>query len=218
MGGIDDIRIGKSGYAYIVDSEGNVVMHPHREKILQNYMANPAVRLALEKGDGVTDFINDEDIFILAAFSRIKTTGWGVVVRQPVSESYAYAKEMIQLLTVVFLVSLFCALGLGIILAWQLSKPVTALAEGAKKVAEGQMDVQIPVKRQDEIGELAAAFNEMTKKLKLQMEESERAHGQVLQSQKQLAQSEKMAGIGQLAAGLAHEIYNPLNVISGFTE
>lgn len=218
MGGIERIRIGKTGYAYIVDASGNVIVHPHKERLLENLSDNPAVSGLLTKREGIIEFTNKDEVRILAAFAKIEETGWGVVVRQPTEESYAAAESNLFFLVIVFICSLLAALALGIYLARKISDPVTALAVGVKRVAAGDLGTKIQVETADEIGQLALAFNDMTGKLKLHMEEIDRAHSEVLKTQKQLLQSEKMAAIGQLAAGLAHEIYNPLNVISGFTE
>ncbi len=218
MGGIERIRIGKTGYAYIVDSLGNVIVHPHKERLLENFLDNPAVSGLFDRKEGIIEFTNKDDVRVLAAFARIEETGWGVVVRQPTEESYAFAEQNLSFLVAVFLLSLAAALALGVYLARRISGPVTALMEGVNKVAAGDLDARMAVSSADEIGQLAGAFNDMTVKLRGHMEEVERAHAEVLKTQKQLMQSEKMAAIGQLAAGLAHEIYNPLNVISGFTE
>ncbi|MBI4057632.1 MAG: HAMP domain-containing protein [Elusimicrobia bacterium] len=218
MGGIEGIRIGKSGYAYIVDGKGSIIVHPQRERLLENLSANPPVQELLKKREGTIGFLNQEGVQVLAAFAPIQETGWGVVVRQPTSESYAYADQILFFLTAIFFLSLICAICLGILLAWQIAKPVTALAEGVRQVSEGNLDTRIPVISHDEVGILASTFNEMTQKLKRHMKEIDQAHSQVLEAQRQLAQSEKMAAIGQLAAGLAHEINNPLNIISGFAE
>ncbi len=218
MGGIEKIRIGKTGYAYIVDSSGNAIVHPQKERLLENFSDNPAVSGLLNQKDGIVEFTNKDDVRILAAFARIEETGWGVVVRQPTEESYAVAEQNLFFLVVVFIFSLLAALVLGVYLARKISGPVTVLLEGVNQVAAGDLGTKIMVETGDEIGQLALAFNDMTGKLKLHMEEIDKAHSEVLKTQKQLLQSEKMAAIGQLAAGLAHEIYNPLNVISGFTE
>ena len=218
MGGIEKIRIGKTGYAYIVDAAGNIIVHPQKERLLENFSDNPAVSGLLTEKEGITEFTNKDDVRILAAFARIEETGWGVVVRQPTEESYTLAEQNFLFLVIVFLGSLAAALAFGVYLARKISNPVTALLDGVNKVAGGDLDTRIPVKTGDEIGQLAAAFNDMTGKLRAHIDEIDRAHSEVLKTQKQLLQSEKMAAIGQLAAGLAHEIYNPLNVISGFTE
>ena len=218
LGGIEKIRIGKTGYAYIVDSDGNAIVHPQKERLLENFKDNPAVAALLTGKEGIVEFTNKEEIRILAAFARIEETGWGVVVRQPTEESYAAAEQNLFFLAAVFILSLAAALALGIYLARRIAGPVTALMEGVRQVAAGDLAAKIPADSDDEIGQLALSFNDMTDKLRAHMAEVEKAHGEVLRTQKQLLQSEKMAAIGQLAAGLAHEIYNPLNVISGFTE
>ena len=83
------------------------------------------------------------------------------------------------------------------------TKPVEAVAEAARQVADGRLDVVVPVDRADEVGQLAVAFNQMTSALRERQDLLAR-----------LAAAEKRAEIGHLAAGLAHEIKNPLNALS----
>jgi signal transduction histidine kinase len=80
--------------------------------------------------------------------------------------------------------------------------PVARLHEGAARIAAGDLDARIDVATPDEFGSLARQFNAMTASLR--------------QHQERLVQSEKLAGIGRLAAGVAHEINNPLAVILGY--
>jgi hypothetical protein len=97
------------------------------------------------------------------------------------------------------------ALGLAamLVLTHNATRPLDALADGAAQVAEGRLDVTVPVDRDDEIGRLASTFNYMTEKLRERQELEVR-----------LAGAEKRAEIGHLASGLAHEIKNPLNALS----
>lgn len=86
---------------------------------------------------------------------------------------------------------------------WRFTRPIKELSIAARKVAGGDFEVQVSADRADEMGTLAAAFNEMTAKL-----------GRARELEAQLHQAEKGAVVGRLAAAIAHEIRNPLNYIN----
>jgi two-component system NtrC family sensor kinase len=82
-------------------------------------------------------------------------------------------------------------------------KPVRQLVKATKIVADGNLDYKIIKLRNDELGTLGQAFNEMT--------------GKLVTSQRQLHQSDKLASIGRLTAGIAHEINNPLTGVLSYS-
>jgi len=93
--------------------------------------------------------------------------------------------------------------------------PVRLLQRGVRRVARGRFDYQIELKTGDEMQALAEAFNDMTTRLSATYADLER---QVQERSKQLVRSERLAGVGFLAAGVAHEINNPLASIAFCSE
>jgi two-component system NtrC family sensor kinase len=91
-----------------------------------------------------------------------------------------------------------------LLLRHMVGRPVRLLVEGTRRLTASDVDHPIPVPSRDELGELATAFNATTRKL---------AH-----AHRQLVESEKLASVGRLAAGVAHEINNPLTGILTYAE
>jgi signal transduction histidine kinase len=86
---------------------------------------------------------------------------------------------------------------------------------GIKNMAKGELNTRIDLGRGDELSELGQAFNQMAIDLKRAQEQLIREGEIKLELERNLRQSEKLATIGQLASGLAHEIGTPLNIIAG---
>jgi two-component system, NtrC family, nitrogen regulation sensor histidine kinase NtrY len=112
-------------------------------------------------------------------------------------------KELVLLQRQIWKTAALVALGallVGLLVSWwvsrRITRPVEELANGAREVASGRWDTQIDVKGSDEIGQLADAFNNMTRTLAAQKEK--------------LVQTERVAAWRELARRLAHELRNPL--------
>ena len=116
------------------------------------------------------------------------------------------------------------AVMLSLIVRRGVVRPVRALVEGTRRVGEGDLAYRLPIGSRDEIGVLAASFNQMTDSLQKTQEEldalvqtlerrvEDRTH-ELRSAQAQLVQTEKLASLGKLSASIAHEINNPLSGI-----
>jgi two-component system NtrC family sensor kinase len=99
-----------------------------------------------------------------------------------------------------------------------ITHPISQLMVGIDRLAKGNLNTQIDVKSGDELSELAKAFNQMAVDLKEAQKRIIEEAETKLELERSLRQSEKLAIIGQLASGLAHEIGTPLNIIGGRAE
>jgi len=98
------------------------------------------------------------------------------------------------------------------------SRPIKQLIERIRAVGEGRWEKRIEIEGSNEISSLAAEFNQMCQRLQDLYGRLVREQRERLALERSLRQSDKLASIGQLAAGLAHEIGTPLNIIGGRAE
>lgn len=104
------------------------------------------------------------------------------------------------------------------ILVGKVTLPLRELRDHVEAVGLGDFSRRATVHSQDECGELARVFNQMTENLKNSREQLETTVDTLKSTQAQLIQSEKLSGIGGFIAGVAHELNNPLTSVMGFAE
>ncbi len=101
---------------------------------------------------------------------------------------------------------LLVGVGGAALLARRITKPLEKLVDGTVKISKGDFSQAIAIDTDDEIGDLAKSFNEMSQQLQLTRRRMEAAN-------RRLVQSEKLASIGRISASIAHEIRNPLTSV-----
>jgi adenylate cyclase len=170
---VSRIRIGKAGYAYVVDPAGTLVAHPNISMVLRktNLSSLPAVSSALAnrantlQGDSATITESLEGRQVLTAYAIVNPLDWFVFVELPVAEAFAPLYDsiwragllLVAALTLAFLASLF--------LARRMAVPIQALRRGAALIGSGDLGQRISIKTGDELEALADQFNDMAGKL-----------------------------------------------------
>jgi signal transduction histidine kinase len=159
------------------------------------------------------------------------STPWGfrVIVAQPAGEAFAPSARMRAESLLWIAIGALAALGAGLVLARTISQPLTRLARGAELVAKGDFSVRLAVEGRDELADVSESFNRMCAEIEAREREirnwNEELRARVddktdelRQAQNALLESRKIAAMAALAAGVAHEINNPLTGVIGLTQ
>ena len=97
-------------------------------------------------------------------------------------------------------------------------RPVADLTQGLERVGAGEAGATVPIRREDELGRVAEAFNRMTARLEDTRRQWSRRPPARWSSMRRLRQTESLAVAGKLCSSMAHEVGTPLNIIAGRAE
>jgi signal transduction histidine kinase len=162
---------------------------------------------------------------------REREVGWMSVIL-PSNYIVSTMATSRNIFSLIFSLGTVATIVLGYLLAQSIARPILQLRAVSQSVAGGELEQSTNIQRSDEIGELANAFDTMTVRLKERTDEAARLYAETVQrntelaeinqrlqtTQAQLVQSEKLASVGQLTAGIVHDVKNPLAVIKGVAE
>ncbi|MDD4954582.1 MAG: ATP-binding protein [Candidatus Omnitrophica bacterium] len=168
-------------------------------------------------------------------YKDYKGLGWILLIEHETKEIFSPVSRLRNLLIIILIGGTLVNIVIGLYISRAISEPVKKLTIAAKEIGEGKLDTRIAATSRDELGFLAASFNEMAENLKksttsienLNKEVSERkkaeeylrnTYEELKKIQNHLIQAEKLHAMGLLAGGLAHEVKNPLAVIMQGTD
>ena len=223
--------------AAVIDSNGFLIAHSNLKEIYKPDAKLPddvlKILLQNDAKTGGGEITLDTGERVLGAFAEVSDLGWVVYIQRSISVAYQASSEMLTRTWRMMLIVTVFVLFLGYAVSLVITQPIQALREAAIKLGEGDFDylpdLSMP---NDEIGELAHTFMQMSESLKVKtaeimsakvelerlnrsLENRVEARTRELKSaQDELIKKERLAAIGQMASVVGHEIRNPLAVIN----
>jgi signal transduction histidine kinase/HPt (histidine-containing phosphotransfer) domain-containing protein len=230
------IKVGTTGSAYVVDSQGRLIAHPDLWPVLRQtdlggleQVRSALLGAASAESGQVADDLDGRRV--LSTHAPVPTLGWRVFVELPIKEAYAsiYASILRSALLLVGLLG--CAIFAALLLSRRMTIPIQALTRGAARIGRGDLAQRLEIRTGDELEALGEQFNQMAARLS---ESYATLEGKVAERTAELAQArdqaleehaeaERARDAAELAnetksrflAVVSHELRTPLNGVIG---
>jgi diguanylate cyclase (GGDEF)-like protein/PAS domain S-box-containing protein len=172
----EKVKLGKTGYAFLIDNNGMVIAHPESEKIgepVENEFSKDLI-YRLQQGEeihhGTAAYsYRGNDRFM--AYSIIPGTDWVLSVAQDLGEINEAARFILMSILLITILCAAIAAYIGLKFSKTMTKPIEQLISAMKRAEQGDLSSQCSYERNDEFGQLSSSFNNMISKLNCSYEE-----------------------------------------------
>jgi adenylate cyclase len=171
------IRIGRTGYAMVVDDSGHLIAHPDISLVLRGRTGSVdfgRIKHLVGITSGGAVITGERGNPVVALSVHAPDIGWTVIAMQPVLEAFASIRAALWRSSLLIAFGVLTALALAYWRAHRMSGPIEQLEEGVERIGSGQFDHRIKISSRDELEQLAVRFNEMASELAISQQKSAR--------------------------------------------
>ena len=196
--------------AQTIISIGETAGLPNISYLDQSPLFHDILKNVRDGETGVERFITTKGRDYLVSYQSVPSRLWSVMVLTPFYESLSDIIPLDQFF-LIFIATFILIIIFTFYIGKKFTDPVKDVVTGTQIIASGDFTYRIRTNLHDELGELAMSFNKMAEYL-------QNTYQDLKSTSAQLAQSAKLAAVGELAAGVAHELNQPLMVIRGHAQ
>ena len=181
--------IGKRGYVFVIDEEGEIVYHPQQQQLFSELRTENIEAIMSADEDAIV--VGEGDTQKLYTIARSSLTGWTVVGSTDVSVLLQNSRRSQRFFLVITIVLVVLALLVSGILAGSITRPLQRLQESMARVQEGDFAAaELPAVSGTEIGSLTESFTVMTDRIQELMEQNQREQEEKRKSELRALQSQ----------------------------
>jgi len=204
----------QQGRIFVVDAAGKLVGHQDFSQVLR--------RTDVRQSLAVQDFLHGvnpetskpqyrytsyDGREVLGVFAPVNQLDWAVIQEVPLEEAFASIDRLVGRMLFVGLALIFLVTLTSVCFGVRFSDSLNDLTRAVDQIRNGNLNQRITLRSKDELGSLAETLDTMRQELRTRR-----------QQEQALRQAEKLSSLGLLASGVAHELNNPLGIISAYAE
>ncbi len=169
---ISQIKLGKTGFAYVVDNDGRLIAHPDLNLVLKSpilvsrkIIDSSLNHKSLRNWPTDYEYTNEENNTVVSQVSRIDRAKWLIIFEQSTNEAYSFMNFLVPFFTVSLLLSISAIIIISYLLSRDILISIRKLRQGAQKLEAEDLKSKIELTSGDEFEDLGHTFNSMVTKL-----------------------------------------------------